>query len=397
MTRAVDHASDCLAQLLKRHDRRRDGHAVSLGFSAGKHAWYYQLDNEQREQFHAVLQLAASAGAVQLDWNRNFQNHELRRLLLIDAERLAACLGRPMQLDRADVVVDVARKASDGHPQLLEQLDAARNAWCRHEPFVGLNIEAPERVRTVFRTVAALLRGQHAGHDMRSFSAQLLGDSKAIERNGAAIEKLWACCLDLPGVSLAEDLGFAKYPQPFLWGGGAICPDLRAGVAAYCGLPPDSVRARAADPAYVLSIENYTSFVRYVSTIRDDGLVLYCAGFPGPAWRAAYARITEPLSAVPLWHWGDLDLGGFRIAECLAQTTRQTLSPYRMVPDAYRVAPSGDRTRAMTATEHRVLSDMKMRWPKATAAIDSCLGTPEVFGLEQELLAPQSPTSARQD
>ena len=57
---------------------------------------------------------------------------------------------------------------------------------------------------------------------------------------------------------------------------------------------------------------------------------------PSPAWRAAYTRILARWpSELPVYHWGDIDEGGFRIAAVLAvtaQTAGRRLRPWLMSP-----------------------------------------------------------------
>jgi hypothetical protein len=70
----------------------------------------------------------------------------------------------------------------------------------------------------------------------------------------------------------------------------------------------------AAPVDHVLTIENYTSFVRHAREVNEDksALVIYTAGFPSRAHLRQIVRIAE-LSGAPIYHWGDLDGGGVRI------------------------------------------------------------------------------------
>lgn len=58
-------------------------------------------------------------------------------------------------------------------------------------------------------------------------------------------------------------------------------------------------------PTYLLTIENFASFVRYVREIGhgDDGLVIYSGGFPSRPVMEAIARLARQ-AAVSTFHWG---------------------------------------------------------------------------------------------
>jgi hypothetical protein len=89
--------------------------------------------------------------------------------------------------------------------------------------------------------------------------------------------------------------------------------------------------------AYVLTIENLASFHDATRT-SDAGaaLLIFTGGMPSPAWRRAYAAILRGLApSVPIYHWGDIDEGGFRIAAVLSHVAKQagrTLRPWMMSP-----------------------------------------------------------------
>jgi len=58
---------------------------------------------------------------------------------------------------------------------------------------------------------------------------------------------------------------------------------------------------------------------------------------PNPPWSEMYARILKDLpSDVPVFHWWDVDEGGFRIASVLvleAHKAGHTIKPWSMHPD----------------------------------------------------------------
>lgn len=94
--------------------------------------------------------------------------------------------------------------------------------------------------------------------------------------------------------------------------------------APYAGFPTATVRRLASIPNSVMSIENLTTFHSEAKRrCNEPVLLLYTAGMPSPAWRAMYVRLLTALPAdVSVYHWGDLDEGGFRIAAVLGLRER---------------------------------------------------------------------------
>jgi len=200
---------------------------------------------------------------------------------------------------------------------------------------------------------------------------------------------------DLNDAEVYVELGLEKYPQPvFLkgpvglsYGGKRLDLD---GIGPYLALSPDGIDAVAAvgRPDYVLVIENLTSYQRHVREVEDRGVVLYSAGFPGPAFRALLGRLDEDLdAAVPFFHWGDVDLGGLRIFARLAATlTHHALRPHLMQP----AVPEHTGVRPFSASETRHLQRMAARSGVAGDLAREWL-TRGSGVREQEVLEPRSP------
>lgn len=105
----------------------------------------------------------------------------------------------------------------------------------------------------------------------------------------------------------------------------------------YSGLSASTVQAVSGPLDAVLSIENLTTFHSEAKKgVHKATLLIFTGGMPSPAWRAMYTRLLSSIpSSVPVYHWGDVDEGGFRIAATLAATAAGTghrLRPRSMAP-----------------------------------------------------------------
>lgn len=159
--------------------------------------------------------------------------------------------------------------------------------------------------------------------------------------------------------------------------------------AIYHGVPPeDGARLGLLGPVrYVLTIENYASFVRHVREVNaaHDGLVIYTGGFPARPILKQIVRLAK-LAAAPAFHWGDIDPGGVRIFRHLEDTLAAQgirLAPHLMNGDilyAFGVAAkAGQRTVRSGAAGQSAIADT---W-------DAIAETGLI--LEQETLAPEAP------
>ncbi len=64
----------------------------------------------------------------------------------------------------------------------------------------------------------------------------------------------------------------------------------------------------------MLTVENFTSFVRHCREVNADqrALILYSGGFPSRSALRGIVHLAVAAQA-PTFHWGDIDAGGLRI------------------------------------------------------------------------------------
>lgn len=105
----------------------------------------------------------------------------------------------------------------------------------------------------------------------------------------------------------------------------------------FIGLPWAAVqRATLTRPVdYVLTIENSTSFWRYCTEITGNYLALSTDGFPARDVLSSMVHLVKAARAtadVPLYHWGDIDAGGVRIAAHLEDAFGAQIALHEMRP-----------------------------------------------------------------
>jgi hypothetical protein len=98
----------------------------------------------------------------------------------------------------------------------------------------------------------------------------------------------------------------------------------------------------------VLTIENLASFNRHVREARlPDDVVLYTGGFPSRAVISALTAVAKWPGVSRIYHWGDIDESGLKIALHLAERLPIPVVPHLMTFDLART--KGARVRKIKA------------------------------------------------
>jgi hypothetical protein len=124
------------------------------------------------------------------------------------------------------------------------------------------------------------------------------------------------------------ELGLVKFPPTLLLAGDAVVELETEAVRLarpYLGLPPNAILGfgGVGSTRVLLAVENLTSFHELARLARpgDGRLLVYTGGMPSPSWLRVFGLLLDALPAsANVHHWGDVDPGGFRIANHLART-----------------------------------------------------------------------------
>lgn len=387
-----------LGSLLDRWQRTEVERRLSLNLAGREAKPYLATSGGDREQFHAVMENAARAGSVELTWGRFAAAHELVRVVLLDGQRLADFLCRPLAgthvaaLERR--LADLLATGSDWLPAVWQR---AAGRWRRGESALRLRLpESSDDAVTLFKALDAVDKKQHAGLDLRTFCARYLDDSKALERLKAGFTEAWCAAheiADWNADDLYAALGLEKSPQPVLLRGPLLLANAQAqigldAIQPWFGLPREALGQLgvSAVPSYVLSIENWASFSRYCREIPDRGLVLYTNGFPNPAVQEMLARLNHLLPEETLFfHWGDSDVRGLEILDFVARVCGRRVVPHLMDRQPW------SRGRALNKAEHKVLERLIRSRPELAPLAKKLHEHSLPVDFEQESIKPRSP------
>ena len=350
-------------------------------------------DADARADFEAVLRDAATMQAVTLVPGRGELAHLWARVQLADSAALYRFLARTPAGEAADRAGDALHQRCPQLRNVAGVRDEIAAYWRAGRSWMGLGRHEVDGAIAFLRALDAVLAGDFGGRDMRTVARQRTGDSKAIERQMGRIAR-WLRQQGMVDPTTSDPealaaLGLEKQPQDVKLAGpvtvyGRLLPEL-----PHIGLPPDAAAALHPGRARrVVTIENLTSFNRYAREARgDDEIAVYTGGFPSHAVGRAIAVLAQ--AGCDIWHWGDIDAAGLRIALTVARHAGQPPRPWRMTPALARTHG--------TPCPPQTVGHLPDGLPEEVRRLAVFLESPGAHTLEQEALDPVSPGAVPAD
>ena len=390
-------ARQVLERLLARAERARAKavpEQVELPMTAASCPEYGALSSlDELERFHAEIGLARRAGAIDVEQARLGDRETIKRLRVLDLDLLGEFLGVSLLSTKASQAATDLEPWLATYPVIVQVLEQ----WRLGRKVRGTGPESVDDLRDAIAVVTVRKQAERNEAILRRESVRLFGDSKRLEKLTPWLDVLTNGELTPSGLSQDDiwgSLGLRREPQPLLIAGQGIA-ELDDGPVRLCrpyiGLPADSVRSIHAEARFLLTIENLATFHDTARTFgHAGGLILYTAGMPSPSWRTLYAHLIASLPPeTPIYHWGDIDEGGFRIAAAisrLATNQARELRPWCMSPSDI---PSTTRTGAPPS---KALLAQMVRWARRAGWQDVAMQLEEApIRLEQEALEPSVP------
>lgn len=297
-----------------------------------------------KEAFETVMQAASAVGAINIVMGeRGVAEGFIARVNLVNSKLLADFLG----MIPADVLLDKARQLLSPHlvqhpvlTDVLQQWEQLRSVRTYAAKDAQDWVDAIRVINFAKENLAVGV----VSVPINEASGKLFKDTKRIKKLVAPIDVLLAGDIhaeNRPADEVWGELGLFREEHPVRMSGKVIVE--REGVydyidTPYIGLPAATIKRLGSTPLHVMSIENQTTFHSEARRHSNENvLLIYTAGMPNPPWREMYVRLLESLpNNVPVYHWGDVDEGGFRIASVLAREALKAghiLQPWKMHPD----------------------------------------------------------------
>lgn len=356
----------------------------------------------QQDEFAAELSMLENAGGVAVKRGRIDGVEMIQHVRLGDADVLYRYRQRTPSAVQADAHIRTLRLRPDLAPAVVAVLDDVEAAWSRNVSWSGLLPGHIDELVEALALTEALAsdKGEEralSSIDYRTFSRRAVGNSKSLERQARLVVHLLRRLHPELGIDEGLDdadvlacLGVERLPQPLLVGGPISLDGVPAPRMPFLGLPPEQVhRLAVAKIDYILTVENYASFVRHCREVNGqaDGLIVYSGGFPARAVLRSIIAVAKSADA-PIFHWGDLDPGGLRIFVHLEDALRSvgiSLRPHLMDSELLnRLGRMGETSTSTLRHGSAIGSAIGALW-------DEMAGSTGRRTLEQEELDPARP------
>jgi hypothetical protein len=292
---------------------------------------YFVMRNlDEATEFRAELTSAERLGAIRIEpAPRMAPPRDVKAVVVEDIEVLATHLG----IDLRTSQVALATKQLAPYLQAFPILDQVLDRW-RLGKTVRAKKPTAETLKALLDAIRVSVDRQHRTDEvlMRRESSRMFNDSKRIEKLSRWLDLLSEGSIVPSGLVKADifsALGLHKEPQPFLIAADAWVTDgcVKSRLfRPYHGLPMAAIEEFGfeAMPACVVTVENKSTFHEMaMMAASTQACIIFSAGMPSPAWHRVYSKILDSLGDdVPIYHFGDLDVGGFRIAYAIAEVAK---------------------------------------------------------------------------
>jgi len=338
-------------------------------------AYFSQTDPTPRilanEQFINIER----AGLLKLIWLPGETGHILQSVKLETeyATRIYALINRAAlanQRARLEslLLADRFRFVDDWRERALRHVLANLRAGKSPAPFSLTDTNLDTDLLTVMEAISAL----QAETPYRVFSVRIFNDSKrfeALKNQLVSLARLgnpeWK---RLSTEEVLRELNLVANPNYLHLSGnwqltlasgeilnlGGFSPALGFPAAQTASLQSVEIRAEA-----VLCIENLTTFHEFIrrNGTHNPATAIICTyGNPSPATRRILRLI--PVS-IPIYHWSDIDYGGFNILSQLRRFVHERVQPYCM--DIATLEANYERSRPLTISDRANLKKLFFR------------------------------------
>jgi hypothetical protein len=308
--------------LLARHERNPEARGLIAAIDDDGFA-----NMDLRDAFDEALCDLERNGGIELIRKGPKTDRRVTGARLKSPEVLYGSVGRQPAFHVAQQSVVALRSRPDLPQGAVDLIDAVTAAWGRGVSHIGVGRGEVGTLSDVIGLAIAVqsrLSGElQADQDFRTFSRLAVADSKALERNlrpvAAVLQRIFGGDDRLTGMEPDEILataGITRLPQPILVHGDVELRGVPFPNMPYVGIPAEVVAGLSlrSSPDYLLTIENFTSFVRHAREVArsENALIIYAGGFPSRPALATIRRLAGQARA-PTYHWGDMDGGGVRI------------------------------------------------------------------------------------
>lgn len=305
-----------LHTLLDRLEQPLRSRVVRVRLNETDHASYFDThDVQTRQDVNGELSALAKQNAVTLRWKKWQEGNWLESLDLQNAEKIYKLLRRSPRSNLTEQFLELLDDYASSIPWVTVWHDEVRRKVQAGKAVTPFALEDGLWNRDLLILVKAVAELKESTLE-RNLSVKLFKNSKWLESLRPALLNILRRYAPESNLfegndnALLESFGLLRVPEYVLVSGSLIVDGVDLSLLQSVGLPATALRlARLESNAKrVLTIENQTSFEGLAALRPPETLLVFSGGFASPA----VISLLRSLS-LPLYPWGDIDVGGLRI------------------------------------------------------------------------------------
>jgi len=361
----MDYKKIILNKLLDKFEKSKaypDGGStrrILLKFSSREFPEYDIEKPEMRELINSIVQELGDRGLVGFEWLK-FERGNIVAQVWLNPDQIAPAYreaGRQPKSDRAFLILEMARdlKESVSLPWLQRYLEDTVANLEKSKSAPPYLPDDPADSEAVLKALWAINDQDNEECLERVFSLRCFGDSKFFTRRARKrvigiirnyLPRDWEGETPSDDEILAQ-VGIVRSPEQIefcggmegkLTGGRVDFSVFRRGIAINSDTVKEIEIISLKAARKVLFIENKANYIDYILKKKaENELVIFHGGFYSPVKGLFFKKVYEAgrQAGVRFYHWGDLDVGGFRIFSRLKTNLIPELQPLLMDEAAF--------------------------------------------------------------
>lgn len=321
---------------------------ITLAVNTRSFPWYWKSEEPHiKRAIHQVVEDLSGQGIIAYKWV-NFEKGNLLDSLWLNLEHIDTAykiIGRkPKEMKVKEAVEEIENLLSQITQEWIRNfLNNCLKEMANKKDFPVLLPGDNEERELLFRTFKGLEDKKNVVLLERVFSLKYLGQSKLFQSRVKGRLSRIVCSYLLSNAELTEDeaiqeLGIEKNSEEVLVCGAITLlykdREINYSNSPFGGVVDTKYFAKmeigSVKATKIITIENKANFHYLVNKeSADDILLVYIGGFPGPQKRSFLSSLYQQNPKASYFHWGDIDLGGFRIFETVKKVI-PTLKPLLM-------------------------------------------------------------------
>lgn len=302
----------------------------------------YDIDNHfVRNEINETAIAMQAAHWIDFEWMRGEERHILRRVWLgfSNIEEVYQAAQRQSAKQFAlNIMQELEQEIAAVSTDWIIAYYSETKAYLEAKIRLGNRLPADKTERNALYQMLRFI-DSHSFTSLteRVFSEKCFGDSKFFETHMKPVLlsiMRKTVNREITDAELLQSIGISRYPEPLELRGSVVINgnDMSMFQSGFCLYSDEMETVDITIPdtvTKVLTIENRANFFAYQQAA--DELVIYHGGHYSPSKKKLFEIIAAAMPKNSTWyHWGDIDLGGFRMLLRLRTEILPNVRPYRM-------------------------------------------------------------------